>query len=307
VQFYKPAEGALLPRLVASDELVAANALNGLNTNISRLVGPAVGALLVSLGGLGGVVLFDASSFFLAGIVLLLVHVEARAEPTAGSRHVASVWREWLAGSSLVRTRLTPRVIFIFLAITGLGEGIMATIFVAFATKVLQGGDFAFAALISAQAIGGVLGGLTLGHFGRRIPPALLLGGGALLGGVIDLLIFYAPVYAPNVTPTLAIPVALMILVGGPFAAIGAGYMTLAQTSVADAFRGRLLGLFLAIRALTEIVGMGCAGVLGDAVGIIPMLTFDCVAYVVAGSMVLLVLGPRHVDSRAFATNVPDP
>src|SRR5579859_1053655 len=31
VQFYKPAEGALLPRLVPSEELVAANALNSLN------------------------------------------------------------------------------------------------------------------------------------------------------------------------------------------------------------------------------------------------------------------------------------
>src|SRR5450759_4446505 len=34
-QFYKPAEGALLPRLVPSEDLVAANALNSLNTNIT--------------------------------------------------------------------------------------------------------------------------------------------------------------------------------------------------------------------------------------------------------------------------------
>ena len=83
----------------------------------------------------------------------------------------------------------------------------MGTLFVAFATKILQGGEFAFATLISAQAVGGLLGSLALGHFGRRIPPALLFGGGASLGGVIDLLIFYAPVYAPMVTPTLLIPV----------------------------------------------------------------------------------------------------
>jgi hypothetical protein len=35
---------------------------------------------------------------------------------------------------------------------------------------------------------------------------------------------------------------------------------------------------------------MGLAGVLGDRVGIIPMLTLDCVAYVAGGGMVLLVL-----------------
>jgi MFS family permease len=291
VQFYKPAEGALLPRLVPADDLVAANALNSLSMNMARLAGPAIGALLVSLGGIGGVVLVDAGSFFVAGLLLLLVRVAARPEVPTGPQKVTSVWREWLAGLSLVRTQLTPRVIFVFLAITSLGEGVMGTLFVAFATKILNGGQFAFAALISAQAVGGVLGSLALGRFGRRIAPALLLGGGAFLGGVIDLLIFYAPVYAPMVTPSLLIPVLLMVLVGGPFAAISAGYLTLVQTSVADAFRGRLLGLLFAVTALCSIIGIGFAGVLGDTVGIIPMLTFDAIAYSAAGSMVLIVLG----------------
>ena len=35
--------------------------------------------------------------------------------------------------------------------------------------------------------------------------------------------------------------------------------MTLAQTSVGDAFRGRLLGLFFAVGAVSEVVGMGLA------------------------------------------------
>jgi MFS family permease len=298
-QFYKPAEGALLPRLVPSEELVTANALNSLNTNLARLVGPSVGALLVSLGGIGGVVLFDATSFFVAGLVLLLVRVEARPEPLASSRDVGSVWREWLAGLALVRTQLTPRVIFIFLAITGLGEGIMGTLFVAFTRRVLHGDELAYAWLISAQAVGGVVGGVVLGRFGRRIPPALLLGSGAFLLGVIDLLISYAPLYAPGVTPALLLPVLLMVLVGGPSAAITAGYMTLAQTAVGDAFRGRLLGLFFTVMALSGIVGMGLAGVLGDAVGIIPMLTFDSVAYVAGGSLVLIVLGRQRLDSAS--------
>jgi MFS family permease len=302
VQFYRPAEGALLPRLVPPEELVAANAMNSLNSNLARLVGPALGALLVSIGGIGAVVVVDASSFFVSAAILLLVRVvrvAARPESTE-ARGVTSVWREWLAGFSLVRTQPTPRVIFIFLAITGVGEGIMGTLFVAFATEILHGGEFAFAALISAQAVGGLVGSLALGQLGGRIAPTLLFGGGALLGGIIDLLIFYAPVYAPMVTPALVLPVVLMVLVGGPFAAISAGYMTLVQTTVSDAYRGRLLGLFFAITALCGIVGMGLAGVLGDRVGIIPMLTLDCIAYVAGGGMVLLVLfrSPKSSPER---------
>jgi MFS family permease len=302
VQFYNPAEGALLPRLVPPEELVFANALNALNRNLARLVGPSLGAFLVSLSGLGGVVLVDAGSFFVAGLVLLLVRVDARPAASPSKRDVVSVWRDWLAGLALVRTQLTPRVVFIFLALTGLGEGIMGTLFVAFTRRVLHGSELDYAWLISAQAIGGVIGGLALGRLGGRIPAAVLLGAGGILGGLIDLLIFYSPVYAATVTPALLLPVLLMVLVGGPFAAITTGYMTLAQTAVGDAFRGRLLGLYFAVAALSGIVGMALAGVLGDRVGLIPLLTFDSITYVIGGGLVLIALRRPSVE----ATIEPD-
>ena len=42
-QFSEPAENAFLPRLVPSDDLIAANSLNAWNNNLARLVGPALG------------------------------------------------------------------------------------------------------------------------------------------------------------------------------------------------------------------------------------------------------------------------
>jgi MFS family permease len=47
-QFLAPAENALLPRLVAERDLTPANALNGLNNNLARLIGPALGGLIVA-------------------------------------------------------------------------------------------------------------------------------------------------------------------------------------------------------------------------------------------------------------------
>jgi MFS family permease len=61
-QFYRSAEGALVPNVVEADELVGANALNGFSMNAARLVGPAVGSVLVAVSGLRGVALFDAGS-----------------------------------------------------------------------------------------------------------------------------------------------------------------------------------------------------------------------------------------------------
>jgi MFS family permease len=61
-QLVDPAEGALLPRLVERDELVAANALNGLNNNLARLIGPMVGGVTVQAFGLQGIVVIDTVS-----------------------------------------------------------------------------------------------------------------------------------------------------------------------------------------------------------------------------------------------------
>jgi MFS family permease len=88
------------------------------------------------------------------------------------------------------------------------------------------------------------------------------------------------------------VPVGLMLLVGVPVAALMTGYMTLTQTSVDDAYRGRLLGLYFATTALSGLLGMAVAGLLGDRVGIIPLLTVQCLVYLIGGSVVLLGLRP---------------
>jgi Na+/melibiose symporter-like transporter len=286
VQFYLPAEGALLPRLVGQDHLVSANALNGLTVNVARLIGPPLGAVLVAVSGLGGIVMVDALSFFAAAVLLLFMSLDAMPRLASGTKRIAAVWREWLDGFRLVQTRTTPRILFLFLALTGLGEGAMRTLFVAFNTRILHGNELTYAALVSAQAVGGLLGSLVLGQLFRNIAPARLLGLGALGLGLIDACVFYAPLF----TSLVQVPVLFMGLVGLPVAALQAGFLTLAQTSVEDEFRGRVLGLFLATTALSGLLGMIGAGVLGDVVGILPLLTVQSVVYLAGGGLVLAVL-----------------
>jgi MFS family permease len=283
-QFYKPAEGALLPHLLPADDLATANALNGLSLNLARLCGPPLGALLAGSVGLKGLALFDATSFLLAAasvgfIRLVNVHGETKLAPT----QPLSVVREWLEGLHLVRSERSPRTLAAFLAITGLGEGIMGTLMVPFATRVMHGTELTFGALVSAQAVGGLIGSAATAQLGGRVRPGRLLGAGAVLLGVVDLLIFYAPL----LTPFPLLSVGLMALVGLPAAVIMPSYYTLIQTHVCDRHRGRVLGTGLATVALTGMAGMLLAGWLGDSVGIVPLLTVQSAGYVCAGCVAL--------------------
>jgi MFS family permease len=59
----RPSLDALMPRIVAHDQLAAAAALNGLSMNISTMAGPALGGLLVAAFGVGAGYAVDIVTF----------------------------------------------------------------------------------------------------------------------------------------------------------------------------------------------------------------------------------------------------
>ena len=82
-----PAWQAIQPDLVDRGLLPQAAALNGLNMNVARAVGPAIGGLVVATAGAGWVFALNAVSFI--GISAVLGTGARRSGPTGGR---ASDW-----------------------------------------------------------------------------------------------------------------------------------------------------------------------------------------------------------------------
>jgi DHA3 family tetracycline resistance protein-like MFS transporter len=123
VAFFIPAAGALVPELVPEDSLVQANALRQFVRPLAlRLLGPALGGLIVSALGPGQAFLVDGFSFFLAAIAFTLIrHRSARTrveshhrlsqDITEGLRFVASqnwLWLSLLAASAWLLIYVGP-------------------------------------------------------------------------------------------------------------------------------------------------------------------------------------------------------
>jgi MFS family permease len=216
-----------------------------------------------------------------------------------------SVWREWVDGLRLIwRERLVATLMGIT-AITAIGEGIMGVLFIVFVNRVLHGGALEIGWLMSAQAVGGLLGGMVVGWVGRRVPPIPLLGVSALLFGFIDLLIFNVPVLLPS----LPLVIALFVIVGLPGVGATTSLMALFQSRVADAYRGRIFGAYGTTFSLLGLVGMAFAGAMGDVLGPVPVLNVQGGGYVVAGLLSLLLLPMAVRAPRPLATEsaVPEP
>ena len=77
---------------------------------------------------------------------------------------------------------------------------------------------------------------------------------------------------------------------GVPVAGMRVGLVTVRQTAVADAYRGRLVGAYTTTMALTMALATVAAGVLGNRVGILPLLMAQVAGYLVAGGLVLMLL-----------------
>jgi hypothetical protein len=76
-------------------------------------------------------------------------------------------------------------------------------------------------------------------------------------------------------------------------------YLTMQQTAIADAYRGRLFGAFETTEALVGLVGAALAGALSTRLGIVPIISIQGIGYLCAGIMVLVGLRRALVTSGA--------
>ncbi len=293
--FFAPAEQAMLPRVVdesESAELVTANALNGQAHNLARLAGGGLGGVLSALGGIPLVALADAVTFLVAALLVLRIRTPGAVAPREASAEelvlgrFAELRHEWVEGARVALGSRTVRVLATFWLITSFGEGIWGTLFAPYVRSVLHGGPEALGIISGVQAVGGVVGGLFVATFGARWSPRLMLGAGAVAFGVVDLVIALYPLAWVEAWPAGV----LMVVVGLPGAITSAGMLTLFQQHTDDRERGRAFGLLLLVRSTATVLGSLTAGVLGGVLGIVPVMAWQGCGYVLAGSLVLVLL-----------------
>jgi Na+/melibiose symporter-like transporter len=286
-QFFSPAEQAMVPRLVPDDELMAANAVSGQVSNVSRLAGSALGGILAAAGGIIAVTLIDAVSFLASALLLALVRTTGRtaASSEGGSIRVrlARVGAELRDGLQMSARHAVLRALMIFALVTSVGEGIMSTLFTPFVEHVLHGTPQDLGLIVAAQAVGGIVGGIVAAASGHRARASRLLSYGAIVFGLVDLAIFLYPLGYVAVWPAIV----GMIIVGLPGALTLAGLITLFQRSSEDSYRGRVFGAVSTLEGVTVLAGTLGAGYLSRFVGIVPVLAVQGAGYVIAGLVML--------------------
>jgi MFS family permease len=323
--FVQPAESALVPQLVGEERLLEANSLLAFNWELTRLVAPPIGGLLMGLLGLTSVVLFDSVSFLVAGILLALIKAGAppagtladsrlatpgsaeQGAPPAGI--VAAVWCDLLGGLRFARRDPLISALFLIIATAMISEGIGNVLGFPWLKEVLHGGALERGWLASAQAVGGVLGGLAIGRVSRRVRPVALMTASGVILGVASLTLIN--ITALPIAPGLYMPLALALKAGqgAPIIGFFVSLETLLQQAVPDRYRGRIFGAYGAACALAMLIGQLIASFLGDRLGVVPVMDGVGAMFTAAGLLALVLLrgdgmaqrspAPAHIDAAA--------
>lgn len=282
-------KNALLPTLVTPDQLVSANSLIGLNQNLGRLVGAALGGIALVDGGVWTIVVVDAASFLLSAALIAGVH--AAAAPTPSGKEAVGQ-QSTTAGNPLLRQPV--RASLAVVGLSAVGQGLFVVLFVVFIARTLHGTAAENGLLRGVQAIGALAGGVALARAGS-IRPGRLTGTACLVLGAISL----AAWNMPHLTTWEPVYIALFVAVGLPAIGLMSGLTSALQLSTVDGERGRVFAVSGAVFSTGQAVGMLAAGLLGDRVPLAWLLDAQGLLTVLSGVVALLWMSAPATEAGA--------
>ncbi|MBN2507518.1 MAG: MFS transporter [Verrucomicrobia bacterium] len=251
-----PARQAFTVEITSREDLMNAVSLNSSIFNAARVIGPSVAGFLMAQVGMAWCFLLNGISFLAVMAGLILMRLPAFVPPAGRS----STGRHVLEGLAYVAGHRRVRLLLVLLGVVGVFGWSYSVLLPAYATDILGVGERGYGALLSANGFGALLGALTVATYGSRVPPQrLVLGGVWVFSGM--LLLLAAVRWYPLVLVCLAMGGWGMLLF---FATTN----TLVQTSVSDAMRGRVMGIWTLVFGGTMPLGGLESGLLSQAVGV---------------------------------------
>ncbi|HLI25797.1 MAG TPA: MFS transporter [Chloroflexota bacterium] len=248
-----PARQALIPFTLPPGQVGRGVATVAAGQNGARVVAPGLGGALIALSGLAVCFLAQSLAFLIAlGCVWRLP------TPPPARSGSASVWDTMcsgfghIAGSPRLAGLLLLAVVPTVLALP------YQQLLPVFAQTVYAVGPGGLGLLLMANSAGAFAGALAATHLmGLRRPALVLLAAGVVLGLSLVLL---------ALAPSFAVGLGTLLLCGGAFAVYNATNNALLHEATTDAYRGRVMSVYLMTWSLYPIATLP-AGALADRLG----------------------------------------
>ncbi len=277
--FNMPGRQALVATLVPRDRLLNATALSTAMMNISRIIGPLIGALLIVPIGIGGAYVV-ATAFYASAVAVTLL-----LPPMPPNREKEFTFFEDLVdGFKYIKGNSMLVALMLFATVPMIFAMPYMILLPVFADRVWDVGEVGFAMMQAASGIGGLIGAMYIANMDSYPKKTRLLVGGAFAFGGFLILFALSPAFWMG-----------LLMIG----MVGLGsmvFMTVNNTSIQlvipDEMRGRVMSVMMMTFGLMPL-GAVPAGVAAENIGVRPVVA-------VAGALCVAVMLVLFFSLSAF-------
>jgi MFS family permease len=281
-----PTRQSFVYEMVGPGRVVNAVSLNSVIVQMARIVGPALAGILIAAFGVVPCFALNALTFVamiaaLWGMDPRGLHTEPVAPRAPGAIRAALRY--------VVRTPelALPLALMALVGTLGFNFQVVLPLLARFS---FDGGPTTYAAMVSAMAVGSIVGALVNGARGHTGPR--LIAGGALAFGVLGLLAASMPV--------LALEIPMLALLGAAAVTFAATINSTLQLAVSPEMRGRVMALY-------SVVFLGSTPIGGPLTGWLAETYDPRFALLLAGATGLCAAWAAHASFARLRTRAATP
>ncbi len=287
VAFGQPVRVAIVPSLVEPSRLLNAVTLMSLSQNVSMIAGPAIGGVMIAIGGVGAA--FAGQSVLLGIGLIALLPMRVPAIDRAGQqRHMVAEVREGLAfvvGHPGIRT-----LMLVLMTTALVMAGTFMTLLPKIAKEDLEIGALETSLFFTAMGVGMLMSSLLLASFSRLDRAGLWFIVTLISGGVLNA--------AFGVSLWYVASLAIMFATGWNAGFFTNLNLTLIQANTPHVVMGRVMSIYTLAMAGGMPLGGLLAGLMSDAWGSREWFVACGLSLVAVGIAVLLTQPSlRHMRS----------
>jgi MFS family permease len=277
--FEAPAWRAILPELVPKEDLAAASALNGIEFNLARAVGPALAGAIISVAGVAVAFVANFVSFF--GVILVVAKwkrpVRRRSAP-----------RESFSGATVAAIRYvrhSPAILTVLLR-TGIVMFFSSALFALLPTlsRSVNQNATGYGLLLGCFGGGAIIGALVMQSARDRWTTESIVSAGVVSLGLVIL--------AMSGLHRLSTLAAVMLIGGAAWVIFISLINALVQNLAPDWVRARVLAIFILVYQGSYAFGTAAWGAVAQRSGIRTALVYAGFGTIVTAAVALFARLP---------------
>jgi MFS family permease len=258
---HHPMRLALVPRILSRHLLPSGIGMTAMVFNVSRIIGPAIGAGIISVANLG--IAYALAALCFCGTLSFLLKVP-KVAPASRDRSI-SLLSDLMAGFRFIRQSPLVRLVLLMTLANGLVGRSVLELLPAISGQLTSGSAQNLAILSGVAGAGSIVGGLIvsrqrgdLAGISRLVMLALLVSSASLL-----------PIVSLN---SLGWLIGIITLCSLAMTVIGTGCQALVQMMIDDQYRGRVMSIWTVVSMGSPAIGALVIGGVSELLGLVPTL-----------------------------------